>query len=270
MMATDTVKKGFLKSLWRFWPWYAVACVVLYANYICNRYAYSTWNVLLCMFVLFLAILLLTLVFRTIYLRNRVGGGLGDTFGRVFQSKAVYCVFSVIVVWAISCVWQSITIHHFYGLSSGFYEEDRWSDVWEISIKGPLWEEVLYRMLPFLFASFVLAFVKQMKWRIPLSIALGVMIFCVQMQFGYRHFNVLYAEISGDTLLPHLYIQGGSGVFFALSYGIVLHKSYKLLMVKNVGRNRFLMLLQAHLLSFLASYLTHFGYNLFMIYTGTV
>ncbi|MBR6445279.1 MAG: hypothetical protein IKS94_02435 [Prevotella sp.] len=71
------------------------------------------------------------------------------------------------------------------------------------------------------------------------------------------------------SIEPHLYLQGGGGIIFAVTYGVVLYRAYHILRLKYPDKNRFLPLLIAHLFGFFASYLVHAGYNFHCIIVGT-
>ena len=133
---------------------------------------------------------------------------------------------------------------------------------------APPKEEAMWRLLPFLIAIIPMARVKAKRWRVALGCFFGLMILCVQMQFGYAHLKVEQVHFADSSqrflslMKFHIFAQGGEGVFYAVTFGVVLFVASKAFLRRQVCPNAFKALLCAIPFAYLASTSVHLLYNL--------
>lgn len=257
-----------------FGPWIVGIGFILLANYMCDLNAYQPSNIGVLWDIEMPILILIAFVnlCYAIFASTRLDMSFMRAFGHVSRSYWTYGALFVLVMIALNATWLKIIEHNLFPDFEGqtFFLWNRWDDIKQTVILSPVKEEPLYRVLPFLFASILLLIVWSKGWRIVLAILLAIMIVCVQLQFGFRHYvGDDFAEIFNDSLKLHLFIQGGGGIIYATAYGVVLYKAYWILRKKYPNKNRYLMLLLANLWGGFASCLVHGGYNYFCIIDGT-
>ena len=99
----------------------------------------------------------------------------------------------------------------------------------------------------------------------------GLMILCVQMQFGYAHLEswLLISVDSTQKFLSllkfHLFAQGGTGILYSITFGVVLFVANKTFQQRQVCPNVFKALLYAIPFAYLASTSVHLLNNLYDI-----
>ena len=181
-----------------------------------------------------------------------------------------YFLFMLLIIVGIS-FWNSFCNQYFCNGAHCYFRENRWNDIRECVLKGPWWEEAVFRLLPFLVASLALAYTKQRGWKVILCFFFGLLILGIQAYFGYLHYNPVFAEVNPDSysVVQPLIVQGGTGLLFAVTYGVVLFFAYRVLISRQKVPNRGRALLFAHVLAYLSSTFVHMSSNLIMILTET-
>ncbi len=141
-----------------------------------------------------------------------------------------------------------------------FFKSALWRDIMSKVFMAPIKEEAIYRLLPFLIAVIPMALVKSKRWRIVLGCFFGLMILCVQMQFGFVH--VGWLEVTNhatnmqevyDIIRLHLLLQGVAGIRYAFTFGMVLYQVAKENTLRQQHPNKFKAILPAIPLAYLAS-----------------
>ena len=270
----EGLKEIVLDCLKRYWPWIIGVGIILLASYVCSMNCLSREKMVLLNIETTAIVLLLAVIFiYAVVVAASSERRFLNTLGKVSSSYWTYCVLFILVMIAINSTWLKILSHNFFTDYEGgevFFRSNRWNDYREIVFKAPVMEEPLFRVLPFMVASTVLLFVRNRVWRIILGVVMCVAIVCVQLQFGYAHYvGDDYADIFADVPEPHIYLQGGGGIIYATTYGVVLYYVYRILRKKKPGRKKIFVLLSAHLFAYVASVSVHAGYNLFCIHSGT-
>ena len=189
-----------------------------------------------------------------------------DVFGRTFHSGWVYYILFVLFMIVVANVWCNMC-NQVFGDSFSF-KGSRWDDIKSSVLWAPVREETQYRVLPFVIAVIPLTMLKSKLWRTALGCVFALLIFSVQMQFGYAHISPLSA-LMGDTVKPHLYIQGGAGVVYAITFGMVFYYAAKEIFRRQRLPNKCKAVLCALPMAFLASCLVHASYNLYWILSRT-
>lgn len=272
---------------WKSWPWLvvagimAVAAVAFYLLAMNRRDLFSWMNewyhsfeIIVLAFIATGAILLCITIYSFIASLTHSDLRFKDAFGRTFHSYWAYYILFVILMVVITTVWANIysQVNDYHG---GFFRGSRWDDIKSGVFRAPLKEEAMFRLIPFLVAIIPTAMVKSKRWRIVLACFFGIMLFCVQMQFGYIHLGIYETMDAAnrqelDALIRlHLFLQGGPGVLFACAFGLVLYYAAREIILRQKKPNKFKAIVFALPLAYLASCLTHAGYNLFSIISST-
>lgn len=139
-----------------------------------------------------------------------------------------------------------------------WWKNGAWYNIFKeyASFKYFLGTETLFHFLPFFVASLTLCFIKQNKWKKTAGILFGLLIFCLQLQFGYLCYEAwqnMFLDYEMGTISQHIFLYGGFGVLLAVTYGVVLYFSYKFLMKSPQTMDEFKATLLAHLPAYLAS-----------------
>ena len=103
------------------------------------------------------------------------------------------------------------------------------------------------------------------RWRTVLCCFFGLMIFCVQMQFGYAHVSIFGAMDGTESIGVHLLIQGVAGVLFSITYGVVLYRTYKVFLARQETPNKCFAVLLATPIAYLCSSCVHGINNAYII-----
>lgn len=274
------------------WFWVAVAVVLSIAafvfhllsihreNIICSEGCFESDNEwAICRQIILFAFAAATLLLLTIagysqfHIRKHPEYRFKDVFSQTFHHYWVYYILFILLMTVVSVVWacmcsQALDNHP-------VYLQVELRDALEVIISAPLKEEAMYRLLPFLIAIIPMARVKAKRWRIALGCFFGLMILCVQMQFGYAHLeDWLVCSVDStqsflDLLKVHVLMQGGVGVFCAITFGVVLFVASKTLLQRQVTPNTFKALLYAIPFAYLSSTSVHLLYNLCDILSRT-
>ena len=259
----------------RTWFWIVGAIIIIATALVCvlttDRYP-NKWMQLYIV-ISILAFWLVSIAGYALYLSSQSEEKFINLFCKTFHSNWSYFIIFVLIMFSINCLWSILHIHIYnYNKPDLLYitfKQERWTDIKQTVLFAPFWEELPFRVLPFLITSVLLFIVKKRNWRIVLIIVLGLMIFGIQMYFGAKHFNPDYAEITGDSLMEHIMLQGGGGVIFATTYGVVLYNAYQILTQRCKKRNWIVTLLYANLFGYLASFSVHSLYNLYCVLIST-
>ena len=190
-----------------------------------------------------------------------------EVFDRIFRSYWVYYILFMLLMVVVSSVYNRIycQLKDYHGV---YFKDFLWDDIMSGVIMAPIKEEAMYRLLPFLVAVIPMAVVKSKRWRIVLGCIFGLMIFCVQMQFGYIHVGFFEVHDAKDIqevhdmIRIHLFIQGVLGIVCAFTFGMVLYQVVKEIMLRQQHPNKFKAVLPAIPLAYLASCLVQGLYNL--------
>lgn len=87
-------------------------------------------------------------------------------------------------------------------------------------------EEIIYRCLPFVGITSILMLLKPGIIKNVVILCGIILIIIIQLQFGYLHFH---PENSGTTSWYHIKLQGGLGIFLAITYGLLFYFAMKIL-----------------------------------------
>ncbi|MBP5548503.1 MAG: hypothetical protein J6X58_06415 [Bacteroidales bacterium] len=244
----------------KIWPWMAVGGVLAVAACITTITIPERWPGYMYYLVFFVALVFAVLAgYAAVYSHKHTEERFVDTFKRVFNRYWVYYILFVIFVTLADLVWASVFCN-IYDCHGVYFL----SEIVELTVVGPLEEEAMYRLLPFMTAVIPLTIVTSKRWRIVLGCLFAVMIFCVQMQFGFMHLDIL--NMSGrDNITMHLWIQGAAGVMFALAFGMVLYYTYRLIRARQEVPNKFKAVLLSIPAAYLASSCVHGLSNLYTV-----
>lgn len=244
----------------RIWPWIAVWGVLTIAACVITIKLPEERPGYMYYLVSFVAMVFIILaVYAAIYSHKHREERFVDTYNRVFNQYWVYYVLFTLAVTLISIIWTSI-FSNIYDCHGVYFK----SEIIDVTIVAPLKEEVMYRLLPFLLAVIPLTIVTSKSWRVVLCCFFAMLIFCVQMQFGFMHLDIL--NMSGnDNIETHLWIQGASGVIFAFTFGMVLYYTYCLILTRQEVPNRFVAVLLSIPAAYLAACCVHAISNLYII-----
>lgn len=111
---------------------------------------------------------------------------------------------------------------------------------------------ILFYCLPFGVASITLCFISPSNWKLPIGIIFGLIIFFIQILFGYCCYDVWHTKWDDvGSISEHILLYGGFGIFFAITYGVVLYFSYNALLASERKTDKLKALLPAHFLAFL-------------------
>ena len=190
-----------------------------------------------------------------------------DVFHRHFHGYGVYFVLLVLLMTIISVVWLTLWNNIYWNGACTFFLESRWEDIKKAVIVSPVFEEAKYRVLPFIVVSIPMVLIRSRKWKWIIGIISALMIVCVQLQFGYRHYLAGFEE--PEELVHHLVLQGTTGLLFAIAYGLVLVLSYKTIRNNQKRPSVLTALFASHLLAFIAADLVHAFSNLTLILLQT-
>lgn len=246
----------------------AIAAVVFHYIGIKQEYLYSIIHVEHLVRWVFVIVFLLLSGISCYSLRQskRVDGlHFKDVFCHTFHSGWVYFILFVLLMVVLTNTWVNVCINWF-DRKGIFFRMNRWDDIKQAVFWAPIWEEMGFRVLPYLIAVIPLMMIKSKSWRIVLGSFFILMILYVQMQFGFAHVSP-FLEIDDDTVKLHIFNQGGTGVLFAITFGVVLYFFGRLFMQRQQTPNRFKAVLNAFPLAYLASCLLHGATNFFAIMT---
>lgn len=196
-----------------------------------------------------------------------------DVFVQTFQSGWFYYILFILLMIVVSNIWCNMC-NQVFGDSFSF-KSSRWDDIIKSVLWAPVREEAQYRVLPYMIAAIPLAMLQTKRWRIALGCFFALMILCVQLQFGYAHlsvFNAIDAASVQDFYIEvkkHIWLQGVSGVIYAITFGVVLYIAAKEFHLKQQHPNKFKAVLLGLPLAYLASRAVHASYNLFWIISRT-
>lgn len=126
----------------------------------------------------------------------------------------------------------------------------------ECSVLSLLKVEALFYFLPFLLASMASCFIRRKNWKVFFGILFGLVILCVQMQFGYMHYDAFYTKFMDDNVgkvSQYILLFGGEGLLLAITYGVVLHFTCKTLLKGQQTKDKLKAILISHLMAILAS-----------------
>ena len=265
---------------WKSWPWLVVAGMMVVAAVVFYILAMNQEDPYPLRFnelyhcadiikwtLLVVALLLLGITFYSlVYSRIHSDVRFKEVFGRSFNNYWIYYVLFVLLMIVVSCVWGYVCCH-VMDYHEVFFKSSLWDDIKSAVFVAPLKEEAMYRLLPFLVAIIPMATVKSKRWRIVLGCFFGLILLCVQMQFGYIHVSIFEVSDYGfmQSLKKHLIIQGVEGMLYALFFGIVLYMAIREIMLRQQRPNIFKAVLFALPLAYLASCLVHGIYNLHSI-----
>ena len=244
----------------RIWPWMVVWGVLAVAACIITIRLPERRPGYLYHLLSFVAVLFFILAaYATIYSHIHREERFVDTYNRVFNQYWVYYILLILTVTLINIIWTSI-FSNIYDCDGVYFK----SDIIDDTIVAPLKEEVMYRLLPFMMAVIPLTIVTSKSWRVVLCCFFAVLIFCVQMQFGFMHLDIL--NLSGeDNIEKHLWIQGAAGVMFAFTFGMVLYYTYCLILTRQEVPNRFMAVLLSIPAAYFASCCVHAISNLYIV-----
>ena len=246
----------------KIWPWLAAWGVLAITAFVTTKIYPEPHPGYMCYLIAPVVLLFAGLaVYAAVCSRKNTEERFADVFHRVFHRYWVYYLLFVLASCVINIVWTSIV-----GSILGFGGVNFLSDIIPVTVVGPFKEEAMYRLLPFMVAIIPLAVVKDRRWRIVLYCLAAVLIFCVQMQFGFLHLDIL--NMSGnDRISIHLWVQGGCGVLFAATFGAVLYYTYRYIMARQKAPNKHRAVLLSIPAAFLASYIVHGIGNLYLVFS---
>lgn len=218
------------------------------------------------------ALLLLAIAcYSWLHIRKHPECRFKDVFSQAFHHYWVYYILFILMMTVIYDIWACMccqaTDNHPIVFRVMLREE------LEGSMIAPPIEEAMFRLLPFLVAIIPMARVRAKCWRVVLGCFFGLMILCVQMQFGYVHLaewqliTIDSKQEFLELLKWHLLVQGVLGVFCAVTFGVVLYVASKAFMQRLVRPNAFKALLCAIPFAYLASTSVHFLFNLYDIFS---
>lgn len=171
------------------------------------------------------------------------------------------------VVWSYVFGFRTPGLEHYGNWRIGLYGL-AWDDIHErdfdlyyeifseCSFLSLLKVEALFYFLPFLLASVALCFIKRKKWKVFMGILFGWVVLCLQMQFGYLHYDAFYTRYMNDNvgkISQHILLFGGEGLLLAITYGLVLHFTYKTLLKGQQAKDKLKAVLLSHPMAILAS-----------------
>ena len=194
-------------------------------------------------------------------------------FVQTVQSGWFYYILFILLMIVVSNIWCNMC-NQVFGDSFSF-ESNRWDDIKSSVLWAPVREEAQYRVLPYVIAAIPLAMLQTKRWRIALGCFFALMILCVQLQFGYAHlsvFNAMDAASVQDFYIEvkkHIWLQGVTGVFYAITFGVVLYMAAIEFHRKQQHPNKFKAVLHALPLAYWASCAVHASNNLFWIISRT-
>lgn len=255
------------------WPWLAMAgilaVVVVVFHLLALRveeHSSFTNEWLRCRNAIGLAFILVALllfgisIYSWVFSKTHEDVRFKTVFAKVMHSDWMHFVLFEVLMVVVVIVWGGIW-NQVFDVHSFFFKSNRWNDIKSSVFRAPIVEEAKYRLLPFLIAVLPLVKVKSRRWKTILGCFFGLMLFCVQMLFGVAHIDPV-SYLMGDTLQPHLLLQGGAGVLFAVTFGVVLFHASRMLQRRLSAPNMFKPILMAFPLAYLASCLVHATSNL--------
>ena len=178
----------------------------------------------------------------------------------------VYYALFILLMIGVIYVWDDVCNKFFFDDAHGFFRENRMEDI--ISSVTAVWEELVFRLIPFMITSFAVILVRKPKWlKYLLGVVGAIGIICVQLQFGALHYNPLVDE----SYVRPMTIQGGAGIILALTYaGIMCYSLNNRLNQSDMKlKSKIKALLVANLLACLGSAIVHAAANLLMVFTQT-
>lgn len=272
---------------WKSWPWLVVAGVLAVAATVFYLLAmnqedmfslmnewYRSFEIIVLAFIATGAILIGITVYSFIVSLTHSDLRFKAAFSRTFHGYWVYYILFVILMVVISSLWGNICcqVNDRHGV---FFDGSRWDDIKSGVFRAPLKEEAMFRLIPFMVAIIPTAMVKSKRWRIVLACFFGIMLFCVQMQFGYVHLNdwetmdAANRQELNALIRLHLVLQGGVGVLYAITFGVVLYYTAREIILRQEQPNKFRAIVLALPLAYLASCSAHALYNLHSIISRT-
>ena len=270
----------------RTWFWVAVAVVLAIAAFVFHVLSNLRKNIIyregsivsdnewqICHRIILLALAAATLLllaiagYSLLHLRKHPECRFKDVFSQRFHRYWVYYILFILLMTVISVVWGCMCCQALDNHPSYFRIELK--DYLKYTVlMAPPKEEVMWRLLPVLIAIIPMARVKAKRWRVALGCFFGLMILCVQMQFGYAHLQVEQVHFVDSTqrflslMKFHILTQGGAGIIFSVTFGVVLFVASKAFLRRQECPNAFKALLCAIPFAYLASTSVHLLYNL--------
>jgi hypothetical protein len=273
----------------RTWLWIAVAVVLAIAAFVFHILSNLRKNIIyreesivfdnewyVCQQIILLAFAAVTLLllaiacYSRLHIRKHPECLFKDVFSHTFHHYWVYYILFILLMTVISVVWTSMCCQamddHLF-----FFRIELKERLKNSVLISPPKEEAMWRLLPFLVAIIPMARVKAKRWRVALGCFFGLMILCVQMQFGYAHLSVEQVHFVDSTqrflflLKFHLFTQGGAGIIFSVTFGVVLFVASKTFLRRQVCPDVFKALLYAIPFAYLASTSVHLLNNLYIL-----
>lgn len=237
--------------LWKFWPWLLGLLMMLTTTYWSllfgdEGYRLNKWAffmlIAFCAEVLMLALIALR---ARLVSRKRSEITFKDAFHQGIHSQwtfhALFLLLTVVVSWICT-----ISLSYDYVHRNFFYLSDL-----KLVLFAPIYEELLFRFLPFLIASLPLVYIGKKPWMKVLKVVL--VLFCGYFIIIIQSLYILYEPFR-------------RGEIYAILYAIVLYIAYQLGLQKWES-HKTKALFYAHAMAYLSSFAVNLLYSLAMITT---
>lgn len=242
---TPAYSKG---SRWKHWPWWLGLLIMLTTTYwYIQGYINDEWTFFIggacCTEILLLAAIALR---AWLVSKKRTDFAFKDAFRQGFQSQWTYHALFLLLAVVVSCTCNIVFDLNRYN-SQPLYLS------WKL-VLSPIYEELVFRFLPFLIASLPLVYFGKKPWLKVLKVVLTLLSGCfiIMAQTSYIE--------DWAVLKPY-----GRGEIYAIIYAIVLYIAYQLGLHKWEGRKT-KALFYAHAMAYLSS----FAVNLLTNFAMTV
>ena len=177
------------------------------------------------------------------------------------------CILITAFMILVSYVWKDFCNNYYCNGAHCFFIQNRLRDIIQLST-GIIWEELVFRLLPFLTASILITISKQ-KWiRYFLYGIFSIVIVCIQLEFGVLHYNVF----EGGSYIKPIIIHGIMGLILTMTYTITLIvtlKTDKKNKNQCTKKSKIKDTITANIIACICSLIVHATSNVILVFTQT-
>jgi hypothetical protein len=177
---------------------------------------------------------------------------------------AVCWLVAICILGFLSYKWSFFWGYLEYGKIKCCFIGDRLKDCVDLSISA-IKEEIIYRFLPFLFATSIIIPIKSKIAKKIVAIISIIVIIMIQMYFGYKHFHPEYGY---SNYWFNVKLQGGVGIFLACIYGVIFWLTMKKFYPNS--KYRILIFAACHIIALISTILIHSINNTLLVIAYTI
>lgn len=178
----------------------------------------------------------------------------------------VNCVLIVTIMALLAYLWNDACNEWFNDGARCFFRKDRANDIKELSL-CVFEEELMWRLLPISITTAIILMSKNKILRYILTVIFAIIIVCIQITFGYMHFD----QAAEPSCIPSLFTQGGTGIILAITYLAALYLTLRSngIQDKDTTRHKIKPFLKANVVAYCLSSIVHIASNVTMVFTQT-